>query len=183
MSRIGMLPIEVPNGVEVNITATAVSVNGPKGKLSYKILPVVTVAQEGNIIKVTRDSDSKEAKSAHGLVRSLIYNMVKGVTDGFEKTLEFTGVGFRAKVEGDTLVLNMGYSHPIEIKAPEGISFRTAENKITVLGHNKEQVGLIAAKVRSVRLPEPYKGKGIRYIDEVIRRKAGKAGKAAGGTK
>lgn len=181
MSRIGTMPITVPAGVEVTITPTQVLVSGPKGKLSQKILDTVKVGKEGDIINVTRVDDSKAAKSAHGLTRTLIYNMVTGVTDGFEKGLEFNGVGFRAKVEGDNLVLTMGYSHPVEIKAPEGISFKTSENKISVLGYNKETVGLMAAKIRQVRLPEPYKGKGIKYIDEVIRRKAGKAGKTATG--
>lgn len=181
MSRIGNMPITVPTGVEVTITPSQVLVSGPKGKLSQLILDTINVTQEGNIITVTRKNESKDAKSAHGLSRTLIFNMVTGVTAGFEKRLEFNGVGFRARVDGETLVLTMGYSHPVEIKAPEGISFRTSENKITVMGYNKEKVGLMAAKIRQVRPPEPYKGKGIKYIDEVIRRKAGKAGKTATG--
>lgn len=181
MSRIGSQPITIPAGVEVTITVSQVLVSGPKGKLSQKILPKIKISQENDIITVGRENDSKEAKSMHGLSRTLIFNMVKGVTDGFEKTLEFNGVGFRARLDGETLILTMGYSHPVEIKAPVGISFKTSENKIVVQGFNKELVGLMAAKIRQVRLPEPYKGKGIKYIDEVIRRKAGKAGKTTTG--
>lgn len=180
MSRIGNLPIQITSGVQVQITASNVTVSGPKGKLTQKILSHISVAQEGDIIIVKRDAETRDAKSAHGLSRTLIANMVKGVSEGFEKGLEFNGVGYRANVQGDNLVLTMGYSHPVEIKAPEGISFRTQENKIFVSGYNKELVGLLAAKIRAVRPPEPYKGKGIKYLGEMIRRKAGKAGKAAG---
>ena len=183
MSRVGNLPVIIPSGVEVDITTSAVGVTGPKGKLSQKILPLIKVVKENDQVLVSRENETKQAKSYHGLTRTLIANMVQGVTQGFEKTLEFNGVGFRAKMEGDSLVLTMGYSHPVEIKAPDGISFRTSENQITVSGFNKEQVGLIAAKIRSVRLPEPYKGKGIKYQNEVVRRKVGKAGKVTtGGT-
>jgi large subunit ribosomal protein L6 len=183
MSRVGSLPITIPQGVEIEVTSSNVSVSGPKGKLSQKVLPDIKVVKEEGILKVERESESKQAKAYHGLMRTLINNMVVGVTTGFEKALEFNGVGFRAKVEGEDLVLTMGYSHPVEIKAPEGIKFRTEENRIYVGGYDKEKVGLLAAKIRSVRPPEPYKGKGIKYIDEIIRRKVGKAGKVTtGGT-
>ena len=179
MSRIGRLPIAVPAGVTVTITEdNNVIVKGPKGELSQKVNKDIKVEQVGNEILVTRPSDSKPHRSMHGLYRSLVNNMVVGVTKGFEKVLLIEGVGYRANVEGGKLNLALGYSHPIIIDAPAGISFETpAPTKIIVKGIDKQAVGAIAADIRILRKPEPYHGKGIRYENEVIRRKEGKAGK------
>ena len=179
MSRIGRLPIAVPAGVTVTITEdNTVIVKGPKGELSQKVNKDIKVEQVGNEILVTRPSDSKPHRSMHGLYRSLVNNMVVGVTKGFEKVLLIEGVGYRANVEGGKLNLALGYSHPIVIDAPAGISFETpAPTKIIVKGIDKQAVGAIAADIRILRKPEPYHGKGIRYENEVIRRKEGKAGK------
>lgn len=179
MSRIGRLPIDVPQGVSVTIAEdNTVSVKGPKGTLSEKIHKDITVTQEGNVLHVTRPSDSKPHKSMHGLYRTLINNMVTGVTKGFEKVLVMEGVGYRAQVAGKQLTMNLGYSHPVVFDAPENIAFETpAPTRIVVKGIDKQQVGAIAADIRKQRKPEPYLGKGIRYENEHIRRKEGKAGK------
>ncbi len=181
MSKIGKLPVKYDNQVQIKEERNAIVVTGPKGTLSFKFPVEVSVAVETDEIKVSRKDDSDRSKAMHGLTRTLIANMVEGVTKGYEKTLELSGVGFRSQVQGDKLVLTVGYSHQVEIEAPEGISFKTAENKITVSGFDKALVGEVASKIRKVRPAEPYKGKGIKYENEIIRRKAGKAGKAAGG--
>jgi len=181
MSRIGKLPIEIPQGVTVEITEDLVTVKGPKGELSEKIHEKITVEQKDNQIIVKRNDDGKFARSLHGLSRNLINNMVIGITEGFKKELEIIGVGYRAQAQGNKVTLNLGYSHPIEYTAPEGIIFEQDKNKKNILGIsgiNKQVVGEVAAKIRSYRKPEPYKGKGIKYVGEYIARKAGKtAGK------
>jgi large subunit ribosomal protein L6 len=181
MSRIGRLPITVPSGVDVTIDGRTVTVKGPKGTLSRALHPDMTVSREDGTIVVTRPTEQKTHKQLHGLTRTLVNNMVVGVTDGYRKGLEITGVGYRAALNGKKLQLNLGYSHPIEIDPPEGISFEVENpTRLAVIGIDKELVGQIAAKVRSTRKPEPYKGKGVRYAGEYIRRKAGKAGKIGG---
>ena len=179
MSRIGRMPIQIPAGVTVTVDAeNVVTVKGPKGELSQKVNKDITVSQEAGVLHVTRPSDDKQHRALHGLYRSLIHNMVVGVTTGFSKALMMEGVGYRAQAQGDKLTLSVGYSHPVEFVAPKNISFETpAANRIVVHGIDKQQVGAIAADIRSVRKPEPYLGKGIRYEDEHIRRKEGKTGK------
>ncbi|MFO7152550.1 MAG: 50S ribosomal protein L6 [Bacillota bacterium] len=177
MSRIGKKPIEIPKGVEVKIEGNVVTVKGPKGTLTKEFHKDMQILQEDGKILVKRPSDDKEHKALHGLTRSLLANMVNGVVNGYEKALVLEGVGYRASKQGNKLVLNVGFSHPVEIEAPKGIDFEVpAQNKIIVRGIDKELVGITAAKIRSVKEPEPYKGKGIRYENEVVRRKAGKAG-------
>lgn len=179
MSRIGKLAITVPDGVTITISDNQVAVDGPKGQLSTHVLPVVKVDLTDGVVSVTRKNDSKPARSAHGLTRQLIANMVTGVTEGFVKRLEMKGVGYRAAAEGEQkLNLSVGFSHPVIINAPEGISFKVEKNVIVITGIDKQKVGQIAAEIRQVRPPEPYKGKGIMYQGERIRRKAGKAAKA-----
>ena len=181
MSRIGRLPIAVPSGVDVTIDGRNVTVKGPKGTLSRALHPDITVSREDASIVVTRPTEQKTHKQLHGLTRTLVNNMVVGVTDGYRKGLEITGVGYRAALSGRKLQLNLGYSHQIEIDPPEGISFELENpTRLAVVGIDKELVGQIAAKVRSTRKPEPYKGKGVKYAGEYIRRKAGKAGKIGG---
>ena len=181
MSRIGRLPITVPSGVDVTIDGRNVTVKGPKGTLSRSLHPDITVSREDGTLVVTRPTEQKTHKQLHGLTRTLVNNMVVGVTDGYRKGLEITGVGYRAALNGKKLTLNLGYSHPIEIDPPAGISFEVENpTKLAVVGIDKELVGEIAARVRATRKPEPYKGKGVRYAGEVIRRKAGKAGKIGG---
>jgi large subunit ribosomal protein L6 len=181
MSRIGRLPIAVPSGVDVTIDGRHVTVTGPKGTLSRDLHPDITVSREDDQLVVTRPTEQKTHKQLHGLTRTLVNNMVVGVTDGYRKGLDITGVGYRAALNGRKLQLNLGYSHPIEIDPPEGITFEVeTPTRLAVVGIDKELVGQIAAKVRSTRKPEPYKGKGVRYSGEVIRRKAGKAGKIGG---
>ena len=179
MSRIGKLPISVPGGVTIPVDdGNTVTVKGPKGTLTEKISPDMMIEQDNGVLHVKRPSDDKQHRALHGLTRSLIHNMVVGVTEGFAKNLEIEGVGYRAQLQGSKLVLNMGYSHPVEFEAPEGISFEVpAPNRITVKGISKQQVGQMAADIRAVREPEPYKGKGIRYAGEYVRRKEGKTGK------
>jgi large subunit ribosomal protein L6 len=178
MSRIGRLPIAVPSGVEVTIEGRRVTVKGPKGSLSRTLHPDMAVATADGTIVVTRPTEQKTHKQLHGLTRTLVNNMVVGVTDGYRKGLEITGVGYRAALNGRKLTLNLGYSHSVEIDPPEGISFELENpTRLAVVGIDKELVGEIAAKVRASRKPEPYKGKGVRYAGEYIRRKAGKAGK------
>ena len=181
MSRIGRLPITVPLGVDVTIDGRNVTVTGPKGSLSRSLHPDMTVSREEGTIVVTRPTEQKTHKQLHGLTRTLVNNMVVGVTDGYRKGLEITGVGYRAALSGKKLQLNLGYSHQIEIDPPEGITFEVENpTRLAVVGIDKELVGQIAAKVRATRKPEPYKGKGVRYAGEYIRRKAGKAGKIGG---
>lgn len=179
MSRIGKLPISVPGGVTITVDdGNTVTVKGPKGTLTEKISPDMMIEQDNGVLHVKRPSDDKQHRALHGLTRSLIHNMVVGVTEGFAKNLEIEGVGYRAQLQGSKLVLNMGYSHPVEFEAPEGISFEVpVPNRITVKGISKQQVGQMAADIRAVREPEPYKGKGIRYAGEYVRRKEGKTGK------
>ena len=181
MSRIGRLPIAVPSGVDVMIDGRQVTVKGPKGSLTRTLHPDMRVSQEDGSIVVTRPTEQKTHKQLHGLTRTLVNNMVIGVTDGYRKGLEITGVGYRAALSGRKLTLNLGYSHPIEIDPPEGIAFEVENpTRLAVVGIDKELVGQIAAQVRATRKPEPYKGKGVRYAGEYIRRKAGKAGKIGG---
>jgi large subunit ribosomal protein L6 len=180
MSRIGKLPVAVPSGVNVTLADGEVSVKGPKGELSQHILSqVVDVKMEDGKVIVERKGDAKPHRSAHGLTRTLIANMVEGVSKGFRKSLEIQGVGYRAAKSGEKLNLSLGYSHPVVFEAPSGITLSVeGQNKIHVDGIDKQQVGQVAAKIRGLRPPEPYKGKGIRYEGEVIRKKLGKAGKA-----
>ena len=178
MSRIGRMPISVPAGVDVKIEAgNLVTVKGPKGTLSQQLCPAMTITQEGSELHVTRPDDAKENRSLHGLTRTLLNNMVVGVTDGFKKNLEVNGVGYRVAKDGKKLVMNLGFSHQVIVEEVEGIKIEApTPNKIIISGCDKQQVGQFAAEVREKRPPEPYKGKGIKYTDEVIRRKAGKTG-------
>ena len=179
MSRIGKMPITVPAGVTVTIDGSTVTAKGPKGELSRTFRPIINIEQEGDVINVTRPDDSREAKAQHGLVRTLIANMVEGVSNGFSKKLQLVGVGYRAALKGKDLELQLGYSHPVSVACPEGITFECPQpTEIIVSGPSKEQVGQVAADIRKWRKPEPYKGKGIRYEGEYIRRKLGKAAKS-----
>ena len=178
MSRIGKMPIAIPAGVTVEVAENnKVTVKGPKGTLSRVLAPEMEIKVEGAEVIVNRPNDLKQMKSLHGLTRTLINNMVVGVTSGYEKTLEINGVGYRAAKEGKKLNLTLGYSHPVIMEDPEGIESSVDQNKIIIKGIDKEKVGQYAAEIRDKRRPEPYKGKGIKYSDEVIRRKAGKTGK------
>jgi large subunit ribosomal protein L6 len=175
MSRIGKRPIPIPSGVTIAIDPERVTVNGPKGELSERINREITVAQQGDELVVTRPTDRGEHRALHGLTRTLVANMVVGVTDGFEKRLEIQGVGYRAQLKGRDLELALGYSHPVSVKAPDGIEFEVPmPTRIVVRGASKQQVGEIAAIIRKQRKPEPYKGKGIRYEGEYVARKVGK---------
>ena len=176
MSRIGKMPVGLPDKVEVKVNGTHVSVKGPNGQLDYTFSENVNIELKDKEVVVTPIDESKNAVSMWGTARTLINNMVTGVTTGFTKTLEFNGVGYKAAVSGSTLTLNLGYSHPIEYSLPEGVSAKVTKNVIDISGANKELVGFVAAKVRSFRPPEPYKGKGVKYADEHIIRKAGKTG-------
>jgi large subunit ribosomal protein L6 len=180
MSRIGRKPIGIPGGVNVAVAENNfITVQGPKGELSYSAPPSLTVEVEDGSLMVTRPDDARENRSLHGLSRTLINNMVVGVTDGFRKNLEIQGVGYRAAMDGKVLVLNVGFSHPVRFSPPDGISYTLdGQTRISVSGIDKQAVGEEAARIRRVRPPEPYKGKGIRYEGEIVRRKAGKAGKA-----
>ncbi len=178
MSRIGKRPIAIPNKVTVEINGQHVAVKGPKGSLERVLPPEVKVEKDGETLQVLRQDDSRTARERHGLSRTLVSNMVEGVSKGFEKRLQIQGVGYRAQAQGSKLTLNVGYSKPVEMTMPEGIQVAVEKNtEVTVSGINKEVVGNVAAQVRAVRPPEPYKGKGIRYLGEFVRRKAGKAGK------
>lgn len=178
MSRIGRKAITIPNGVDIQMDNRVITVKGPKGTLSREIHHDMIVEVNGSELNVVRPTDNKQHRSLHGTTRSVINNMVSGVTEGFSKSLDLVGVGYRAQLTGKKVVLNVGYSHPVEIEAEEGIEFEVpSNNKIVVKGIDKERVGAIAAKIRAVREPEPYKGKGIKYENERIIRKEGKAGK------
>ena len=179
MSRIGKLPITIPAGVTVTVgDDNLVTVKGPKGTLTQQVNSAITLKQDGNVLTLERPSDAKPHKAMHGLYRALVNNMVVGVTEGFSKTLELVGTGYRASVEGKTLTINIGFSHPVVMEAPENIAYETPNpNTIVVKGISKQQVGNLAADIRAIRKPEPYLGKGIKYADEHIRRKEGKAGK------
>jgi large subunit ribosomal protein L6 len=179
MSRIGKLPVEIPAGVDVKIKGTFVHVKGPKGELEHTFPADMDIKMKDNSIEVKRPTDERNHRALHGMTRSLINNMVVGVNDGFEKILEINGVGYRATLEGKNLVLNVGYSHPVVVEPPESITFEVDEKtrQIKVMGYDKQVVGSTAADIRKIRPPEPYKGKGIKYLDEYIRRKAGKAGR------
>lgn len=178
MSRIGKKPIEIPAGVDVQIDGTLVTVKGPKGTLTRNVHPNITVEKDGNVINVTRPNDDKMNRSLHGLTRTLISNMVVGVNESYKKELEVNGVGYRAELKGKDLLLKIGYSHDVFIPAIEGITIEVPNpNKVVVSGPDKQKVGQFAANIREKRPPEPYKGKGIKYVDEYIRRKEGKAGK------
>ena len=181
MSRIGRLPITVPAVVDIAITGSHVVIKGPRGTLEREIAPQLSLVREDGVLRVERPNDSKQSRELHGLTRTLLDNMVTGVTTGYRKGLEITGVGYRAQLVGRKLQLALGYSHPIEIDPPEGIAFEVeTPTRLSVTGIDKELVGHVAARVRATRKPEPYKGKGVRYSGEVIRRKAGKAGKIGG---
>ena len=177
MSRIGREPIDLPAGVEVKIDGQNIAVKGPKGELSMVAHPNMTVTQEGNVLHVTRPNDMKENRALHGLTRSLVHNMVVGVSQGYQKTLDVNGVGYRVALEGQKLVMNLGFSHQVYVEPPKGITIEVPNpNQIVIKGADKQLVGQFAAEVREKRPPEPYKGKGIKYSDEVIRRKVGKTG-------
>jgi large subunit ribosomal protein L6 len=181
MSRIGRMPIPIPDGVEVSLEGQHVRVTGPLGSLERDVHPEMTLVQEDGVLRVERPSDAPRHRALHGLTRSLVANMVTGVTSGFTKNLEISGVGYRAQLQGDTLVLALGFSHPVEVKPPEGITFTVdTPTRLAVSGPDRELVGQVAAAIRARRKPEPYKGKGIKYAGEQIRRKAGKAGKVGG---
>jgi large subunit ribosomal protein L6 len=179
MSRIGKAPITVPAGVDVTIDGRTISVKGPKGTLQRELPGTITVTLDGDTLVCERPNEENKTKAMHGLTRSLVNNMVIGVTDGFRKELEIVGVGYRAEAQGPTaLRLNLGFSHPVDVKAPEGIAFEVpVQTQVVVTGIDKEVVGQVAANIRSIRKPEPYKGKGVRYAGERVLRKAGKAGK------
>jgi large subunit ribosomal protein L6 len=179
VSRIGRMPVEVPQGVEVEIKGSHVRVKGPKGQLEHTFPAAMDISMEDGQIAVKRPSDEGRHRALHGMTRALVNNMVVGVTQGFEKVLEVNGVGYRAELKGENLILNVGYSHQVEVKPPNGIAFEvdTRTRQIKIQGYDKAVVGQITADIRKVRPPEPYKGKGIKYLDERIRRKAGKAGK------
>ena len=179
MSRIGKAPVTVPSGVDVSIAGRTVTVKGPKGTLTREIPEGVSVSRESDTLVVTRDNEDRDARARHGLVRTLMSNMVVGVTDGFAKELDIIGVGYRAEAQGpNKLKLALGFSHPVVVEAPEGVTFEVpAQTKIIVKGADKEVVGQVAANIREIRKPEPYKGKGVRYVDERVLRKAGKTGK------
>ena len=179
MSRVGKVPITIPSGIEVKIEGSRVTVKGPKGELSRDLIPDMKLNLSDGVLTVARPGDHPRHRAAHGLTRTLIQNMVTGVSEGFAKTLELQGVGYRAQMQGANLVLAVGYSKPVEVPPPPGIEFEVeGTSRVIVRGINKEDVGQTAADVRKVRPPEPYKGKGIRYVGEYVRRKAGKAGKA-----
>ena len=180
MSRIGRMPIEIPAGVDVKINGTEVTVKGPKGELKDSFHQDITIAVEGNVINVTRPTDNKEHRALHGLTRTLVANMVEGVTKGYSKELDVQGVGYRVAKQGKDLVMNLGFSHQVIVPEIDGISIEVPNpNKIIISGANKQMVGQFAAEVREKRPPEPYKGKGIRYAGEYVRRKEGKAGKGS----
>ena len=181
MSRIGRQPIPVPSGVTIAIEPERVTVNGPKGELSARIARDIAVEQVGEEVRVTRPTDRGEHRALHGLTRTLVANMVKGVTDGWTRELEINGVGYRAEVAGDTINMALGYSHPVAFKLPKGVTAKVDKNRVVLSSADRDLVGQTAAKVRELRPPEPYKGKGVKYVEEVIKRKVGKAGATGGG--
>ncbi len=179
MSRIGKMPVAIPSGVDVKIDGNVVTVKGSKGELTREFSDILTIKVEGEEVIVTRPDDSRQAKSLHGLTRTLIHNMIEGVSQGYAKKLELVGVGYRAALKGKNLEIQLGYSHPVNVEAPENITFEVpSQTEIIVKGISKEQVGQVAADIRAWRKPEPYKGKGIRYEGEYVRRKLGKAAKS-----
>jgi large subunit ribosomal protein L6 len=178
MSRIGRMPVQIPGGVDVTINGREVTVTGPKGKLSLEVAEPIEVSQRDGVITVTRPNDEGNVRALHGLSRSLVANMVTGVTDGYRKTLEIVGVGYRVQAQGPNLEFSLGFSHPVTVSPPEGITLRVeTPTRLVVEGIDKQQVGEVAANIRKLRKPDPYKGKGLRYSGEHIRRKVGKAGK------
>lgn len=177
MSRIGKIPVEIPAGVEVNINGQDVSVKGPKGTLTMSVASPITAKVDGATVVVSRPDDERESRSLHGLTRTLIANMVEGVTNGYSKVLEIQGTGYRVNQKGAGLEFQLGFSHPVNVEPPEGITFKVEGNRVTVEGISKELVGEVASNLRKIRPPEPYKGKGVRYLGENVRRKVGKAGK------
>ena len=177
MSRIGKLPIEIPSGVTITVDQDTITATGPKGTLSQFTMPGITVAVEENQIIVSRESDAREHRSKHGLMRTLVSNMVVGVTQGFDRKLEINGVGYKAALEGNKLKLALGFSHDVYFAIPEGIKVAVEANVLTISGNSKQEVGQVAAEIRALKKPEPYKGKGIKYIEERIIRKSGKSGK------
>jgi large subunit ribosomal protein L6 len=179
MSRIGKLPIPVPSGVDVTIEGQDITVKGPKGTLSHTVVePITVIRSDDGVLLVSRPDDHRDSKARHGLTRTLVANMVTGVTTGYEKTLEIVGVGYRVQARGSNLEFALGYSHPVPVEAPTGISFEVqSPTRFVVRGIDKQQVGEVAAKIRKLRKPDPYKGKGVRYQGEVVRRKVGKSGK------
>lgn len=177
MSRIGKIPVEIPAGVEVNINGQDVSVKGPKGTLTMSVASPITAKVDGSTVVVSRPDDERESRSLHGLTRTLIANMVEGVTNGYSKVLEIQGTGYRVNQKGAGLEFQLGFSHPVNVEPPEGITFKVEGNRVTVEGISKEQVGEVASNLRKIRPPEPYKGKGVHYLGENVRRKVGKAGK------
>src|SRR5688572_4491678 len=181
MSRIGRLPVEIPTGVQVELNGSKIHIKGPKGELKREFSSLIAINMENNQLKITRNSDNAEERALHGTTRAVLANMINGVSKGFEVVLEVEGVGYRAEMEGQKLALFVGYSHPVKIDPPTGVSFETdaKTRQIKVKGFDKELVGQVAANIRKVRPPEPYHGKGLRYLGEKIRRKAGKAGKGA----
>lgn len=181
MSKIGRQPVTIPNGVTVTVTPETISVKGPKGALSERMMPGINVGIENSVATITRTGDLPAERAAHGLIRSLLFNMVEGVTKGFERKLEMVGTGYRVAVKGQGLTLSVGFSHPVEVVPPAGITFAIeGNNVIFIRGFDKHLVGQVAANIRRIRPPEPYKGKGIKYSDEIVRRKAGKAATKAG---
>lgn len=180
MSKIGKQPVSIPEGVTVEVSGTTVSARGPRGTLSRKFSREVAIEVKDGNVNVSVAAKSKTARAIWGTTRSIIFGMVEGVSKGWKKELELVGTGYRAEVQGGSLVLTVGYSHPVKVEAPEGVSFKVEKSIITVEGIDKEVVGQVAANIRAVRKPEPYKGKGIKYVDEIIRRKAGKAAKTVG---
>jgi len=179
MSRIGKQPITLPKGVEVSLEGQHVSVKGPKGSLAHTVsLPITITKSDEGVLTLTRPNDERQSRSLHGLSRTLVFNMIEGVTNGYEKKLDIIGVGYRVAAEGKNLTFALGFSHPVNVVAPEGITFVVeSPTKFSVRGIDKQLVGEVAANIRKIRPPEPYKGKGVRYVDEVVRRKQGKAGK------
>ena len=180
MSRIGKLPIKLAEGVKIEAQGQHIKINGPKGELECELPSRITLEQEEGVIYINRVNNEKISRALHGLWRMLLSNSIVGVSTGWEKKLDFKGVGYRAEVQGNKLILNLGFSHPVEVEAPEGISFQTIKNTITVSGIDKQKVGQVAANIRKIRPVEPYKLKGLKYIDEVPRKKLGKAAKAPG---
>ncbi|MFB0900522.1 MAG: 50S ribosomal protein L6 [Dehalococcoidia bacterium] len=181
MSRIGLQPINVPENVKVDVQGSKIVVTGPKGELNYSLLPGISIQADDNLLKISRSRNDSKSRAFHGLSRSLIYNMVEGVSNGFSKSLQIVGTGYRAQLVGDKLMLNLGFSHKVEVKPLDGISFEVPDQtNIKIIGINKQVVGQQAASIRKIRPPEPYRGKGVRYLNEHVRRKAGKAKGASG---